>query len=257
MEETHNVEVTLDEVEIPPTEDELPYSDGIPMESERHVLQMYLLILPLRSFWKDREFFVGGNMFIYFSLKQLRNQDFRGPDVFVVLDVPKRERKSWVVWQEGKGPDMVIELLSESTAEIDKGEKKRVYQDQLKVTDYFWYDPFTGELAGFQLQGGLYVPIEPDVAGGLVSKRLGLKLVKWEGKYAGIEAVWLRWATMEGELLPTEGELEEQERQRAEQERQRAEQAEQLARQEKQRADELATLLARYRERFGGVSESD
>ncbi|HWP49657.1 MAG TPA: Uma2 family endonuclease [Candidatus Limnocylindrales bacterium] len=262
MEERHNAGVTLEEVEIPPTEDELPYSDGIPMESERHVLQMYLLILPLRQFWRDREFFVGGNMFIYFSLKQLRHQDFRGPDVFVVLDVPKRERKSWVVWQEGKGPDVVIELLSESTAGIDKGEKKRVYQDQLKVTEYFWYDPFTGELAGFQLQGGIYVPIEPDVEGGLVSKRLGLKLVKWAGKYAGVDAVWLRWATREGELLPTEEELAEQERQRAEQERQRAEQekrraeqAEQLARQQKQRADELEALLARYRERFGEVPE--
>lgn len=245
MEEGYNAGVTLDEVEIPPTEDELPYSDGIPMESERHVLQMYLLILPLRRFWKDREFFVGGNMFVYFNLKQLRHQDFRGPDVFVVLDVPKRERKSWVVWQEGKGPDVVIELLSENT---DKGEKKRVYQDQLKVTEYFWYDPFTEELAGFQLQGGVYVPIEPDVEGGLVSKRLGLKLVKWEGKYAGVDAVWLRWATREGELLPTEEEL-------AEQERQRAEQAEQLARQQKQRVDELEALLARYRERFGEVPE--
>lgn len=60
MEERYNAGVTLDEVEIPPTEDELPYSDGIPMESERHVFQMYLLILPLRQFWKDREFFVGG-----------------------------------------------------------------------------------------------------------------------------------------------------------------------------------------------------
>jgi hypothetical protein len=136
---------------------------------------------------------------------------------------------------------VVIELLSENTVGIDKGEKKRVYQDQLKVTEYFWYDPFTEELAGFQLQGGVYVPIEPDVEGGLVSKRLGLKLVKWEGKYAGVDAVWLRWATREGELLPTEEEL--------------AEQAEQLARQQKQRVDELEALLARYRERFGEVPE--
>jgi hypothetical protein len=194
-------------------------------------------------------------MFVYFNLKQLRHQDFRGPDVFVVLDVPKRERKSWVVWQGGKGPDVVIELLSENTVGIDKGEKKRVYQDQLKVIEYFWYDPFTEELAGFQLQGGVYVPIEPDVEGGLVSKRLGLKLVKWEGKYAGVDAVWLRWATREGELLPTEEELAEQEKRRAEQERQRAEQAEQLARQQKQRVDELEALLARYRERFGEVPE--
>jgi Uma2 family endonuclease len=38
----------------------------------------------------------------------------------VVLDVPRRERKSWVVWEEEKAPDVVIELLSESTAKKDK-----------------------------------------------------------------------------------------------------------------------------------------
>ncbi len=30
-------------VELPPTEDELPYDDGIPMESPRHAAQMRLL----------------------------------------------------------------------------------------------------------------------------------------------------------------------------------------------------------------------
>src|SRR5262245_36593945 len=55
-------------------------------------------------------------MFIYFSLAQVRHQDFRGPDFFAVLDVPKRECKSWVVWAQGRGPDVAIELLSESPA---------------------------------------------------------------------------------------------------------------------------------------------
>jgi Uma2 family endonuclease len=102
-------EMTLKElaalgVEMPPTEDELPYDDGMPMESERHVLQLQWLLDPLRRFWADRQdVYVGGNMFVYFSLEQVRHQDFRGPDFFAVLGVPKRERKSWVVWQEGKG----------------------------------------------------------------------------------------------------------------------------------------------------------
>jgi len=52
-----------------------------------------------------------------------------------VLGVPKRERRSWVVWEEGKAPDVVIELLSESTAEQDKNEKKLIYQSQLRVSD--------------------------------------------------------------------------------------------------------------------------
>ena len=93
-------------VKWPPTEDELPCDDRMPIETQRHVMQLQLLMDPLKLFWADRQdVYVGGNMFVYFSLEQVRNQDFRGPDFFAALDVPKRERKSWVVWQEGKGPD--------------------------------------------------------------------------------------------------------------------------------------------------------
>ncbi|MCU0518968.1 MAG: hypothetical protein MUC60_19310 [Oscillatoria sp. Prado101] len=80
------VEPTPDEVELPPTEDELPYDDGIPMESLRHALQMDMLINPLRLLWKQRQdIFVGANMFVYFWLAQLRKKNFRGADVFVGL----------------------------------------------------------------------------------------------------------------------------------------------------------------------------
>src|SRR6266571_247590 len=52
----------------PPTEDELPYDDGMPMETQRHALQLQLLIDPLRLYWEDRQdAYVGGNMFIYFQ----------------------------------------------------------------------------------------------------------------------------------------------------------------------------------------------
>src|SRR2546428_8937075 len=112
-------------IEWPPSEDELPYDDGIPMETPRHALQLQLLIDPLRLYWTGRQdIFIGGNMFVYFSLHQVRTQAFRGPDFFVVLDVPKRERKSWVVWQEGKRPEGVNGLLSESTAAPGKATKK-------------------------------------------------------------------------------------------------------------------------------------
>ena len=39
-------------------------------------------------------------MFLYFSKTQAKNNDFRGPDVFVVMNTSRRERKSWVVWEE-------------------------------------------------------------------------------------------------------------------------------------------------------------
>jgi len=243
------LESPLTEADLPPTEDELPYDDREPMETFRHVLQMYLLILPLKRYWADRnDVFVGGNMFVYFSPDQVKNYDFKGPDVFVVQGVANRERKSWVVWQEGKGPDVVIELLSESTAHNDKTEKKQVYQDRLRVPEYFWYDPFGAELAGFSLQDGVYVPITPDSDGRLVSQQTQLKLTRWSGEYAGFEATWLRWATAQGQILPTAEEAAAEEHQRAQEEHQRAEE-------EHQRAKDLEAQLARYRAKFGDLPE--
>ena len=37
------------------------------------------------------------------------------PDVFVVKGVPKGDRLNYLTWEEGKGPDVVIELTSRST----------------------------------------------------------------------------------------------------------------------------------------------
>ncbi|MBD6614666.1 Uma2 family endonuclease [Komarekiella sp. 'clone 1'] len=212
-------------IENPPTQAELPYDDGVPMESARHKAQMDLLIDALIPWLSQREDgFVGGNMFVYYSLAQLRNQDFRGPDFFVVLSVPQGERKSWVVWEEGKAPDVVIELLSESTATVDKNEKKLIYQNQMRVPEYFWYDPFNpDDWAGFSIQQRVYQPLVVSDRNQLVSESLGLALQRWQGNYKGIEATWLRWATLAGELLLTP---EEQEYQRAEHERQRADRAE-------------------------------
>jgi Uma2 family endonuclease len=233
-------------VQVPPGEDELPYSDGVPMESERHGLQMHLLIETLRLHWSERpDGYVGGNMFVYFSLEQVKNQDFRGPDFFAVLGVPKRERKSWVVWEEKRGPDVVIELLSESTGAVDKGEKKRVYQNELRVPEYFWYDPFSAELAGFSLRDGRYRPLKPDRGGRLKSSVLGLWLQRWEGVYDEVHAGWLRWAAEDGVLLPTGA---EQEKARAEQAELRARQAEEAlaaAAEDRRRLEaELAALRA-------------
>jgi Uma2 family endonuclease len=223
---------------LPPTQDELPYDDGVPMETYRHNQQMHLLIETLKPWLDDRYpggSFVGGNMFVYYSLSQVRNQDFKGPDVFVALDVDReRDRKSWVVWEEGKSPDLIIELLSPSTASYDKTVKKRIYQDQLRVDEYYWYDPYNPvDLAGFKRVNGIFQPLEPDAEGHLPSPRLGLLLVRWSGVYLGTEAIWLRWATPEAQLLLTEREQREQVQTRAEQvqeqldsERQRAEAAE-------------------------------
>jgi Uma2 family endonuclease len=213
---------------LPPTQADLPCDDGVPMETQRHKFQLDLLMDGL-WFWLEgrSDGYVGGNMFMYYSMEQVRNQDFKGPDFFVVLGVPKRERRSWVVWEEGKAPDVVIELLSKSTAKQDKTAKKQIYQNRMRVPEYFWFDPFNpDDWAGFTLQHSEYQPIQSNTQNQLVSEVLGLALVRWTGSYRGVETTWLRWATLSGDLLLTPREVAEQERQRAEQERQRAEQAE-------------------------------
>ncbi len=126
-----------------------------------------------------------------------------------------------MTWEEGKTPDVVIELLSDSTAEVDKGEKKQIYQNQLRVPEYFWFDPFDPEdWGGFQLQQGIYQPIPVTPPGQLISRILSLSLVRWRGVYKSVETTWLRWADLDGQVLPT---AEERERGRADHYQQQAE----------------------------------
>jgi Uma2 family endonuclease len=242
------------EIETPwaPTEEELPDSDGIPMDNERQVVQMNLLAGAAKRYFAGRDdVYVGANMFVYFSPDQVLTHDFRGPDVFLVTGTTKRERKSWVTWQEGKGPDLVIEILSESTHRTDRTVKKEIYATRLRVPEYVWYDPFSGERAGFILHGSEYLPLEPDAHDRLLSHQTGLALVRWQGVVEDIEATWLRWATPDGTLVPT---AEEAERARADAERARANaeraRAEQVVAEQRRRIADLEALLARYEDRL-------
>ncbi|MBD2481288.1 Uma2 family endonuclease [Planktothrix sp. FACHB-1365] len=183
-------------------------SKYIEMESTLHYLQLALLVSCLEWLWRDRtDYFIGANLTIYFSRQQLRNRDFRGPDFFLVKNTDKRPRKSWVVWEEGgKYPDLIIELLSNSTAEIDKTTKKNLYQDRFRTQEYFWFSPDDLELAGFKLVGQDYEEIIPNATGLLESEVLGLCL--------GIYQEKLRYFTPEGDLVltPEEAALEAQNR---------------------------------------------
>jgi Uma2 family endonuclease len=208
----------------PPGQDQLPCCDGEPMETGRHREQMNLLIDSLREHWASRhDFYVGGNMFVYFSELQTRKNEFRGPDVFVVRDTDgDKERKSWVVWEEdGKLPDVVIELVSPTTEAIDRGEKKRIYERVWKVSTYALYDPFTFELTVF----------ERDAAGQLVERPradtvsvtcLGLSLGVRPSRLGGHAMSALRW--IDGDIVvPTSDERAVAQGERAEAEAARAE----------------------------------
>ncbi len=192
----------------PPTQDELPYSDGEPFESDLHGAQLTLLREPLHILLKGRkDVFVGSNMYVYFSPDQEEVFDFKGPDFFVSNGVKPSERKSYLVWEEQKAPDVVIELTSPITAEDDHGLKKSIYQNRLRVPEYFICDPYTDEFNGYSLHNGVYEPIEPDAHGRLQCKQLNLFLTRWKGEFYNCNANWLRWTAPSGLILPTHGEL--------------------------------------------------
>jgi Uma2 family endonuclease len=205
---------------------DLPAEDGVPLESDWHRSQMNLLIDVVKYRWRERQdFFAGGNMFIYYSLQQARNRDYRGPDFFMVKDIDgSYSRQKWVVWEEnGRYPDVIIELMSPSTAQEDLGSKKDLYERTFHTSDYFCYDPDTHKLMGWHLADKNYKPLTPNESGRLWSIELDGWLGTWEGSYLQEHAIWLRLFDKEGRLIPTEAEAE---RQRAEAERQRAEAAE-------------------------------
>ncbi|MFM6620007.1 MAG: Uma2 family endonuclease [Dolichospermum sp.] len=193
------------------------YSDEPTVETELHLEQIMLLIKCLKWLWKDRtDFYAAGNLSIYYSPNQKKSEYFRGPDFFVVLGTERKTRKSWVVWEEdGKYPNFILEILSPTTANIDREYKKELYQNTFRTPDYFWFDPYTLEFAGFHLVDGEYQPLEENQQGHLWSRQLGLYL----GIYQGL----LRYFTPEGELIPTPEETAEQETKRAEKEARKSE----------------------------------
>jgi Uma2 family endonuclease len=203
--------------------DNLPETDGIPLESAWHRAAIALLIESVFCRMQGRtDYYVGGNMFIYYSSQQARTRKYRGPDFFFVNEVDgTHPRRFWVVWNEGgKYPDVIIELLSPTTAREDQTTKKTLYERTFRTPEYFCYDPQTRRLEGWRLQGRRYAAIVANDRGWLWSEELGLWLGTWEGVYLNENTAWLRFYNDQGELVLT---LAEQERQRAEQERQRAE----------------------------------
>ena len=202
--------IPMRSVPIPPSSRNLVTEDGEPMESARHRQQMEVLIQSLECAWADRnDFYAGGNMFLYFSETQARKNDFRGPDFFVVLGTDRHERRAWVVWEEdGKAPDVIVELLSESTEHVDRGEKMRVYARSLKVAEYFLFDPWSGVLEGYELDSprGEYRRKDADANGRLYCTQVGLWLGKARSVLYGVEVDWLRWMDDQGHplLVPAE-----------------------------------------------------
>ena len=113
----------------------------------------------------------------------------RRPDLLIAFNVSPEDyaaSNGYVISEQGKPPDFVMEIASESTADIDTGSKRQEYA-ALEIPEYWRFDE-TGEhhrtrLAGDILVGNSYQPIPinelaPDLLQGY-SPTLNL-ILRWD-----------------------------------------------------------------------------
>lgn len=168
---------------VPPIRPDIEYpeSDGEPMgETPIHRRQMADVLDMLDDHYAgDANVYISGNMMMYYVEGNPRKTV--SPDVFVTLGIAKLpERRVYLTWVEGKGPDMVIEMHSRGTWRADIGWKLDLYRDVLKVREYFLFDPLeerpkAKSLLGYRRGDGAYLPIS-ETDGRLASEVLGLHL---------------------------------------------------------------------------------
>ena len=150
-----------------------------------------------------------------------------------------RQRPNYLLWEE-RPPAFVIESTSSSTRNEDVTTKMALYQDVLKVQEYFLFDPcedyLDPSMQGWRLRSGTYRRIRP-VAGRLPSRTTGLHLER-----DGTELRLWNPTTGERLLLPVE-EAED----RAEEAEERATAAIRSQREAERRAADSAAEIARLR----------
>ncbi len=174
------------------------------------------------------------------------------PDVMVSLGVQVPEdwwehhNRSYMIWEFGKAPDIVIEVVSNRKGKEDE---KLLRYAAAGVPYAVIFDPlsYLGKrpLRVYVLHGRSYV----EVASPSWLDEVGIGLTLWEGTFEGLSATWLRWCDREGNILRTGLELANQERERANQERERANQERERANQERERANQEHERAQQERER--------
>jgi Uma2 family endonuclease len=178
-----------------------PTTDGKPFDSDLHRDLMTDLIETLKDwFADDPQTYVSGNNLLFYEPGNKRRHV--SPDVLVVRGIPKHRRDNYLVWEEGKAPDLAIELTSATTRTEDTRKKSDLYRSILKVPEYFLFDPRAEYLdppfQGYRLRRGRYVAIKP-IAGRLPSEVIGLHLEK-DGNQLRI------WDPIAGRRVPTPAE---------------------------------------------------
>ena len=232
-------------VELHPNIDHIVTEDGAPVDNQFSEKQQRLLVEVLYCSWQPGETFVAmSNVGLFFAI---RTPPFV-PDVLISLGVsspadpfPKKNR-SYFVWEYGKAPDLVLEVVSNNEGGEDTLKLKGYAK--LGITYYIIYDPeehlSSKPLRVYRLVSGRY---ELDTSESPVFASLGLGVRIWPGLYEDMSQTWLRWTTAEGQLLLTGKERASSEVQRADKEKQRADKEKQRADQAERETEKLRAKL--------------
>ncbi len=183
-----------------------PSSDGKPMaETDWHrKLLMELLQIIDHHFREHDDVYVSGDLLIYYKMGD--NTKSVAPDVFVVRGVAKKQRGTYLTWEESHTPDFVLELASPSTVRHDLTTKKDLYASVLKVKEYYIYDPLhqiQPHFVGFRLIDGIYQEIA-FVNDRLPSEVLNLELGERDGTLRMYDPTIEQW------LVPSQERAEQE-----------------------------------------------
>ncbi len=205
-----------------PSED--PEEPGLP--DQFHEFQPALLKETCQSV-SATDLFFGIDLNLYYDVNHTLWH--KRPDYFLVVGVPAPEfqeelRWSYVMWQEGVSPTLVVELLSPGTEDDDLERKPvrdaekpptkwEVYEQILQVPFYVVYDRYDNQLRVFTLEQGRYQAATIDSQNPRYwFDVLGLGLGVWQGRYQNVEGKWLRWYDAQGNWILTSTEQAQSER---------------------------------------------
>jgi Uma2 family endonuclease len=190
------------------TEDDTPV-DNLFSEHQQTLLKESLL-----SHWKAPDgapYLIAVNVGVFYGI----NLPPIAPDAFVSFGVTvpenfwEKRNRSYFVWEYGKPPEIVIEVVSNlKGGELD--DKLSKYA-AVGASYYVVYDPaeYYGKptLRVFALHRGKYVPLEI-VNDTMMFEEYGLGIKLWSGLYGSFTTEWLRWCFPNGELVPTGAETQ-------------------------------------------------
>jgi Uma2 family endonuclease len=209
----------------------LELEDDTPLDNFQTEKQQRLLVEPLYSSWKtDQPYIAAANVGIFGSV----GGESIAPDVFLSLEVAmpqdwsQRQNRSYLMWEFGKMPEVVIEIVSnrkgnELVARNPEKSAKKISYARMGIGYYAVFDSLlqiqepeqmNGQLLQvFVLTGKHYTALPAPHW----LEDVGLGLTLWEGEFEGVSGQWLRWCDRTGAVIPTGAEARDAERQRSQQ----------------------------------------